>query len=143
LLSVRSLVATENMTLDGVIGLEGGWFRLLVWSDAVDTSDIEASLREHMQAAEGRHDRRHHLPQPGAEVRPMVDARGSAMGNTTIVQGDIGAQVRALKEQPGGEIGVTGSSSTNPDLISAQTTPMRPVVTDISHGPDRRWPTAS
>jgi hypothetical protein len=48
--SDRALVVTENMTLDGVIDLEGGWFSPAGGGGAVDTSDIEATLREHMQA---------------------------------------------------------------------------------------------
>jgi dihydrofolate reductase len=47
--SNRALVVTENMTLDGVIDLEGGWFSPAGAGGAVDTSDIEATLREHMQ----------------------------------------------------------------------------------------------
>jgi dihydrofolate reductase len=39
--------------------------------------------------------------------------------HTTVIRGDLAVQVRALKEQPGGEIGVTGSIGVVRELIGA------------------------
>jgi dihydrofolate reductase len=47
---MRKLVVTENISLDGVIDLTGGWFDPL---DAdTDRSDITEANAEHMEAAD-------------------------------------------------------------------------------------------
>lgn len=46
----RMLVVTENMTVDGVIDATEGWFSPAGAEGDVDTSDLEATLREHMYA---------------------------------------------------------------------------------------------
>jgi dihydrofolate reductase len=46
----RKLVVTENMTVDGVIDAAEGWFSPAGEEDGVDSSDLEATLREHMEA---------------------------------------------------------------------------------------------
>ena len=47
---MRTLVVTENMTLDGVIDMSAGWFDPL--NENVDQSDITAANKEHQQAAD-------------------------------------------------------------------------------------------
>lgn len=48
---MRTLVVTENITLDGVIDTEGGWFQPSGESD-VDQSDVAAILREQAAASD-------------------------------------------------------------------------------------------
>ncbi len=137
--SGRTLVVTENMTIDGVIDAEEGWFSPAGAGDAVDTSDIEATLREHMQAQDvlllGRltfESFREYWPKQTDDTtgvtahlnRVQKYVLSSTLDdpqweNTTVIQGDLGAHVPALKEQPGGEIGVTGSISVVWGLIEA------------------------
>lgn len=137
--SDRALVITENMTLDGVIDAEEGWFSPAGGGDAVDTSDIEATLREHMQAQEalllGRvtfESFREYWPKCADDTtgitahlnRVQKYVLSSTLEdphweNTTVIRGDLDEQVRALKEQPGGEIGVTGSIGVVWRLIEA------------------------
>ncbi len=45
----RKQVVTENMTVDGVIDATEGWFSAAGEEDGVDSSDLEATLREHME----------------------------------------------------------------------------------------------
>ena len=47
---MRKLVVTENITLDGVIDMAGGWFDPL--DEDVDQSDITAATTEHREAAD-------------------------------------------------------------------------------------------
>jgi hypothetical protein len=47
---MRKLVVTENITIDGVIDMAGGWFDPL--SEDVDQSDITAATTEHREAAD-------------------------------------------------------------------------------------------
>ena len=47
---MRKLVVTENITLDGVIDMAGGWFDPL--NEDVDQSDITAVNLEHQAAAD-------------------------------------------------------------------------------------------
>ena len=49
--SARKLVVTENMTVDGVIDAAEGWFARAGDAADVDSSDIEATLREHPPSA--------------------------------------------------------------------------------------------
>ena len=49
-LGVRSLIVTENVTVDGVIDLAAGWFDPL--AEDVDQSDITAANAEHREAAD-------------------------------------------------------------------------------------------
>jgi dihydrofolate reductase len=136
---VRALVVTENMTIDGVVDAEEGWFTPAGAGGAVDTSDIEATLREHMQGQDalllGRvtfESFREYRPKQTDDTtgvtahlnRVQKYVLSSTLDdpqweNTTVIQGDLGAQVRALKEQAGGEIGVTGSIGVVWGLIEA------------------------
>ena len=136
--SGRALGVTENMTLDGVIDAEGAWFSPAGGSEA-DTADMEATLRKHMQAQDalllGRvtfESFREYWPKQtddGTGITAHLNRvqkyvlsstlEDPQWENTTVIRGDLGAQVRALKEQPGGEIGVTGSIGVVWGLIDA------------------------
>jgi dihydrofolate reductase len=137
--SKRRLVVTENMTLDGVIEAEEGWFAPAGAAGAVDTSDIEATLRKHMEAQDalllGRvtfESFRDYWPKQTDDTTGVTARLNRVQNfvlsstledpgweNTTLIQGDLGAEVSALKEQPGGEIGVTGSIGVVWQLIEA------------------------
>ena len=47
---MRTLVVTENVTLDGVMDMSGGWFDPL--DTEVDQSDLAAATAEHSAAAD-------------------------------------------------------------------------------------------
>jgi dihydrofolate reductase len=49
---MRPLVVTENMTLDGVIDAEGGWF-LPSGETQIDESDVVAALQDQAAASDG------------------------------------------------------------------------------------------
>ena len=44
----RNLALSENMTVDGVIDFDEGWFSPPGADSGLDTSDLEEVLREHM-----------------------------------------------------------------------------------------------
>ena len=44
----RNLALSENMSVDGVIDLDEGWFSPPGADSGLDTSDLEGVLREHM-----------------------------------------------------------------------------------------------
>jgi dihydrofolate reductase len=131
---VRNLVITQNITLDGSIEMLGDWF---------DPSDEDPEQLEVMQ----RHTERGDALLLGRQT--FEDMRGywplqtddqtgvtahlnavhkyvvsSTMSdpewqNSTILADDWLGQVRALKEQDGKEIGVTGSITLCHALIKA------------------------
>jgi dihydrofolate reductase len=49
---MRDLIVTENITLDGVIEATKGWFAPAGDDSESDQSDVEAALREQMEAAD-------------------------------------------------------------------------------------------
>jgi len=135
----RRLVITENMTVDGVIDASGGWFSPAGDAADVDFSDLEGTLREHMDAQDalllGRvtfEAFREYWPKQADDTTGVTnhlnDVHKYVMSstlkepqweNTRVLRGDLVAEARALKEQPGGEIGVTGSISIAWKLIAA------------------------
>lgn len=135
----RKLVVTENMTVDGVIDATEGWFSPAGDEDAVDSADIEATLREHMEAQRalllGRvtfESFREYWPKQEADttgitahlnaVQKYVLSSSSfdpQWENSAVVNGDLAAVVAELKEQSDGDIGVTGSISVVWQLIEA------------------------
>jgi dihydrofolate reductase len=131
---VRTLVITQNITLDGAIEMLGDWF------DPADQDDemLEAT-RLHADRGDalllGRQtfeDFRGYWPLQtddstgiAAELNAvhkyvvsstMTNPRWQ---NSTILSGDWLARVRELKERPGREIGVTGSIRLCHSLIAA------------------------
>lgn len=133
------LVVTQNITLDGVIEATGGWFAPAGEETDVDNSDIETTLREHMEAQDalllGRNtfeSFRGYWPQQTDDTTSITDhlnkiqkyVMSSTMQepeweNTTVLQGSLEDEVRALKAGPGKDIGITGSISVVRDLITA------------------------
>jgi dihydrofolate reductase len=134
----RKLVVTENMTVDGVIDAAGDWFSPAGDTD-VDLSDLEAALREQMAAQDaillGRitfEAFREYWPKQTEDTTGVTahlngvqkyvissTLQDPRWENTRVLRGDPVAEARALKEQPGGEIGVTGSISVVWKLIEA------------------------
>jgi dihydrofolate reductase len=123
------LVITENITLDGVIEASNGWFGPAGHDDAIDTSDIEAALRTHMHQQDGLllgrktfEELRGYWPHQTDDttgvsdhldritkyvISTTVDDPGWA--NTVVLKDTVLREVQALKEAPGGDLGVTGS----------------------------------
>ena len=135
----RNLALSENMTVDGVIDFDEGWFSPPGADSGLDTSDLEDVLREHMARQDalllGRRTFeafRDYWPKQ-ANDRTGIAAHldrvpkfvfSSTLDdphweNTTVLRGDPASEVRALKEQPGGEIAVGGSISIVWELIAA------------------------
>jgi dihydrofolate reductase len=124
---MRKLVVTENITLDGVIDMTGGWFDPL--NEDVDQSDITAATTEHQEAADallvGRNTFeifREFWPKQtddptgvsdylNAVAKYVVSSTLEEPGweNSTVLRGPVVDEVRALKEGPGRDIVATGS----------------------------------
>jgi dihydrofolate reductase len=136
----RKLVVTENMTVDGVIDAGEGWFSPAADAGDVDSSDLEATLREHMEAQDalllGRvtfESFREYWPKQTDDTTGITahlnEVQKYVMSstledpqweNTVVLRGDLAGEARALKKRPGGEIGVTGSISVVWELIAAR-----------------------
>jgi dihydrofolate reductase len=132
------IVLTENITLDGVVDAAGDWFRP-AGDEQVDESDIEAELREEMAREGGlllgrltfeqfrgywpaQTDDRTGISAHLNRVQKYVvsttlDEPGWA--STTVLRGPLVDEVRALRDAPGGELGVTGSITVAHQLIEA------------------------
>ncbi|MGW4479844.1 dihydrofolate reductase family protein [Rhodococcus triatomae] len=131
---MRTLVITQNITLDGSIEMLGDWF-----DPADQDEDMLETTRLHAERGDalllGRRtfeDFRGYWPRQtddptgiAAELNAvhkhvvsstLADPRWQ---NSTVLSGDLLAQVRNLKEQPGREIGVTGSIRLCHSLIEA------------------------
>lgn len=137
--STRRLTVTQNITVDGVIEATGGWFSPAGDEADVDNSDIETTLQEHMQAQEalllGRatfESFRGYWPAQTEDTTGITahlnqvpkyvvstTLEDPEWENTTVLRGPAVDEVAALKGQPGGEIGVTGSITLVHDLIAA------------------------
>jgi dihydrofolate reductase len=137
--SERRLIVTENMTVDGVIDADEGWFSPAGAEGEVDTSDLEATLRDHMEAQDalllGRltfESLREYWPKQTDDTTGITRHLNNVQKyvisstledplweNSVVLRRDLSTEVRALKEQPGGEIGVTGSISVVWELIAA------------------------
>jgi len=135
---VRKLVVTENMTVDGVIDMAAGWFDPL--AEDVDQSDITAANTEHREAADallvgrstfeafrGFWPRRTDDPTGvsgylNAVDKYVVSSTLDEPGweNTTVMRGDVVANVQALKAADGRDIVATGSVQLVHALIAAK-----------------------
>lgn len=133
------IIVTENMTLDGVIEATGDWFSPAGDEADVDNSDIEATVREHMEPQGalllGRktfESFRGYWPAQTDDttgitahlnkVRKYVISgtlEDPKWENSTVLRGNMTEEVRALKDRESGEIGVTGSITLVHDLIAA------------------------
>jgi len=130
---MRDLIVTENITLDGVIDTEGGWFSL------DGDNDLAAATREHMAAADavllGRVTYEQfagYWPAQTDDTTGVSDylnrttkyVVSSSLAtadwqNTTILSGPLADEIAALKRQPGKEIVATGSVSLVRSLVQA------------------------
>jgi dihydrofolate reductase len=131
------LVITENITLDGVIEATGGWFG--PESGESDSSDIVAELQTMMRNEDGLllgrvtfEEFRGYWPKQTSDRTGIADhlnriakyvvsseLDNPEWENTTVLSKDPIAEVRALKEKPGRNLGVTGSITLCHALIAA------------------------
>ncbi|WP_280452016.1 dihydrofolate reductase family protein [Nocardia cyriacigeorgica] len=135
---MRSLVITENITVDGSIEMLGDWFDPQESGEA-DGADLLAEL--HRQNSRmgalllGRQtfeDFRGYWPLQTDDTTGITASLNAAdkyvvsstmtdpqWQNSTILSGDPVTEVRALKERPGDEIVLTGSITLCHSLIDA------------------------
>jgi dihydrofolate reductase len=134
---MRKLVVTENITLDGVIDMSGGWFDPLARD--VDQSDIAEVTAEHRNSADallvGRNtfeafrgfwpaqtdDPTGVSDYLNAVQKYVVSSTLTEPGwqHSTVVRGELVEEVRALKQRPGLDIVSTGSIQLVHALIAA------------------------
>lgn len=131
------LVITENITLDGVIEATGGWFG--PESGESESSDIVAELQGMMRNEDGLllgrktfEEFRGYWPKQTDDTTGISDHLNRVpkyvvsstlddpdWENTTVLSKDPIAEVRALREKPGRDLGVTGSITLCHALIDA------------------------
>ena len=134
---MRTLVVTENITLDGVIDMSGGWFDPLARD--VDQSDIAEVTAEHRNSADallvGRNtfeafrgfwpaqtdDPTGVSDYLNAVQKYVVSSTLTEPGwqHSTVLRGELVEEVRALKQRPGLDIVSTGSIQLVHALIAA------------------------
>ena len=134
---MRTLVVTENITLDGVIDMSGGWFDPL--AEDVDQSDIAEVTAEHTRAADallvGRNTFeafREFWPKQTDDPTGVSDYLNSVQkyvvsstmtepgwSHSTVLRGPLVDEVRALKQRPGRDIVATGSIRLVRALVAA------------------------
>lgn len=134
---MRTLVITQNMTLDGSIEMLGDWFNPQGQADQSDL--IEEVHRQDSQSdafLTGRQtfeDLRRYWPKqtddPTGVTKYLNEVSKYVVSstmtdpqweNSTILSGDPVPEVRALKEQPGKDIVITGSITLCHTLIKAR-----------------------
>jgi len=133
---MRRIVVTQNITLDGVIEAEGGWFAPADGSD-VDQSDMLAVVQEHAAASDGFlvgrvtfEQMRGFWPQQrddgtgvGAHLNRVqkyvvsTTVTDPQWTNSTVLSGPLAEEIAAVKQQPGGDVVVTGSITLVHDLV--------------------------
>ena len=133
---MRTLVVTQNITADGSIEMLGDWFDAQGQADQTDLIEEIHRQDSHSDAfLTGRHTfeaMRGYWPEqtedptgvtaylndvPKYVVSSMIN--DPQWQNTTVLSGDPIQQVRALKEQQGQDIVITGSISLCHTLIEA------------------------
>ena len=135
---MRTLAITQNITIDGSIEMLGDWFDPQGQA-GVDSSDLLEELHRQDSRADGFltgrqtfEDLRNYWPRQSDDATGIADylksvhkyVVSSTMAdpewqNSTVLSGDPVPQVRALKEQPGQDIVVTGSITLCHTLIEA------------------------
>jgi dihydrofolate reductase len=135
---MRTLAITQNITLDGSIEMLGDWFDPQAQS-GTDSADLLEEL--HRQAGEsdallfGRRtfeDMRGYWPHQPDDATGITDELNAVRKyvvsstmtepnwqNTTVITGNLINHVRALKEEQGRDIVVTGSITLSHALIEA------------------------
>ncbi|MEE6272421.1 dihydrofolate reductase family protein [Georgenia sp. MJ206] len=135
---MRTLAITQNITLDGSIEMLGEWFDPQAQGGADNTDLLETLQREDRESdgfLVGRQtfeDLRGYWPQQAEDTTGITDHLNKVQKyvvsstltepdwrNTTILSGDPIEKVRALKEEPGRDIVVTGSITLCHALIDA------------------------
>jgi dihydrofolate reductase len=131
---MRSLIITQNMTLDGSIEMLGNWFNPEVQDD-----ELLGEMRRQDESADALllgkqtfEDFRGYWPNQVDDTTGVADYINSVAkyvvsstmtdpewDNSTILSGDPVEQVRALKAAPGGDIVATGSITLCHTLIAA------------------------
>lgn len=135
---MRTVAITQNITVDGSIEMLGDWFDPQTQADA-DNSDLLEELHRQDSTADGFlvgrqtfEDLRGYWPKQTDDATGITDylnrvqkfVVSSTMTdpqwqNSTVLSGDPVQEVRALKEQPGQDIVVTGSITLCHTLIRA------------------------
>jgi dihydrofolate reductase len=126
---VRDLVVTENMTLDGVIDLDAGWFGPAGSGDPNDTEDLQTALREQREASDAFLTGRvtfeqmrsywSHRPDDATGISSYLDGvpkyvvsgtlTAAEWENTTVLRGDLRSAIAGLTAAEGRDIVTTGS----------------------------------
>lgn len=134
---MRTLVVTENITIDGVIDAAGGWFDPT--DETVDQSDLIEQTQQHSAAADallvGRNtfeafrgfwpeqtdDQTGVTAYLNSVSKYVVSATLTDPGweNSTVLSGPLVEEVTRLKEQAGHDIVVTGSIRLVHALVAA------------------------
>ena len=135
---MRTLAVTQNITIDGSIELLGDWFKPEDQA-APDRSDLLAEQQRQGNEADGFlvgrltfEGMRGYWPEQADDATGITDylnrvqkyvvsstMTDPAWQNSTILSGDPVKEIRALKEQPGQDIVVTGSITLCHTLIEA------------------------
>jgi dihydrofolate reductase len=135
---VRTLAVTQNVTLDGSIEMLGDWFDPQGQA-GVDNSDLLEEQHRQGSTADGFlvgrqtfEDLRGYWPQQADDATGITDYLNRVQKyvvsstltdpkwqNSTVLSGDLVKEIRALKEQPGQDIVVTGSITLCHTLIEA------------------------
>jgi len=136
---LRTLAITQNVTVDGSIEMLGDWFDPQGQA-GVDNSDLLEELNRQSSTADGLlvgrqtfEDMRGYWPKQSNDATGVTDylnlvqkyvvsstMTDPAWQNSTVLSGDPVEEVRALKEQPGKDIVVTGSITLCHTLIEAE-----------------------
>jgi dihydrofolate reductase len=136
---LRTLAITQNVTVDGSIEMLGDWFDPQAQAGA-DNSDLLEELHHQRSTTDGFlvgrqtfEDMRGYWPQQSNDATGITDYLNlvqkyvvsstmtePAWQNSTVLSGDPIEEVRALKEQPGKDIVVTGSITLCHTLIEAE-----------------------
>jgi dihydrofolate reductase len=135
--TMRELIVTQNITLDGVIDAAGGWFDPS-GNEGADHSDVIAAVAEAMattdallvgrvtfeqlrgywpRQADDATGVRDHLNQVDKHVASKT-LQDPGWEGTTVLRGPLLDEVRELKAQPGKAIVATGSLSLMPELVA-------------------------
>ncbi len=130
-MTMRNLVVTENITLDGVIDASEGWFTPSGDDGDNDTADMAQVQQEHMNDADavllGRvtyEQFQGYWPLQTDDTTGISDylnrtdkyvvsatLPAPTWQNTTVLDGPLAEEVATLKERPGKAIVATGSVS--------------------------------
>lgn len=134
---MRTLAITGNITVDGSIEMLNDWFdpnktghrqgrpaRGRAASGerggrpARRPADVRGLPRV-LAEADRRHDGHHRVPEPGAEVRRVLDLTDPRWENSAVLSGDPVEKVTKLKQEDGTDIVLTGSITLAHTMIEA------------------------